>query len=254
METTETGRFQLWEFLVSHRQLLLRRPATSSEPANVDLAFGGVKYVALPSSISNPRVRAATADEVSSAADLIGRPVQPDEVYVIEGDEGRGFVVAGSARRTVNDLELFESSLEQFADTRSAAERFERAVLLALAALDPEPEPALPSGGQGPAGLDGLLRIDGKAIGLEVKWISPGRPLASVRSRVIGAVERLDPWLDHLHGLLVVLGTHDLKAVNETQLHLTTAIGGFVNVRVVGWMLGDDRQELSQMARELAAA
>jgi hypothetical protein len=47
--------------------------------------------------------------------------VRQEELHLIERYEGDGLVVAGSARRIVNALEIFESSLERFADSRSAA-------------------------------------------------------------------------------------------------------------------------------------
>lgn len=255
METSEAGRFQLWEYMVSHRQLLLRRPATGMHPTNVDLVFGGVKYVALPSSIRNPRVRPAKADEVRWAEEALGTQIPIEEIHVIEGDSTKGFVVAGSARRVVNELEIFESSLERFGDSRSSAERLEREVLLALASFHPELEPALPSGKPTDLSrLDALIRLDDQVLGLDVKWVSPDRTHAAIRNRVIEAVQRLDPWLDHLSGLLVVVGTHDPRAIQEARDHLLTAIGSHVRVNVVGWMSGDDPGNLGQAVRQLSVA
>lgn len=254
METAEVGRFQLWEYLVSHRQLLLRRPASASAPSNIDLLFGGVHYVSLPSTIRNPRVRSATTVELRSVREVMGKEPSPHDVHIIEGEGSKGFVVAGSARRVVNELELFESGLERFADSRSSAERLEREVLLALADFNPELEPALPGKpSEQRRRLDAVIRLDGRVVGLDVKWVSPEKARASIRNRVIEAVERLDPWLDHLTALLVVVGTHDGAAVRQAKDHLTTAVGSHVKVDVTGWVAGDPPELLMNAVRQLAA-
>jgi hypothetical protein len=46
---TLTGRyFQVWEFRVSHQQLLLRSPHDEQHPLCIDVIFAGVDYFALP--------------------------------------------------------------------------------------------------------------------------------------------------------------------------------------------------------------
>jgi hypothetical protein len=222
---------------------------------NTDLVFGGVKYVALPSAIRNPHVRRAAADELVAVEKVMGKKARASEVHIIEGDDAKGFVVAESTRRVLNALDLFESSLERYADPRSAAENLERQVLLALADYDPELEPRLPDDlrHRSRTRLDALIRVDHKLVGLDIRWIGPSKGRAAVRNRVIETVERLDPWLDYLSGLLVVVGTHDEAAVQEARNHLVTAFASHLRLNVVGWMPGDDPEGLGFAVRELAS-
>ncbi len=255
MEATEAGRFQVWDYRVSHRQLLLRRPATGANPSNVDLVFKGVKYLSLPTTIRNPKVRPALPSELPGISQLLGgKQVKVGQVHVIEGDGVRGFVVSESARRVVNELDLFESSLEPYADTRFAAETFEREVLVALASFKPDLEPVLPDGlGRRSRGLDALIQLPNRTIGVDVRWVREDQARRSTRSRVVDAVERLDPWLDHIGALLMVFGTHDQQAIAEAQDHMVTALGAHLAIRVVGWTPDDDPKDLQNAVRALAA-
>lgn len=40
--------FQLWDYTVGHAQLLLRSPATTDEPFNIDIVFLGVETLDIP--------------------------------------------------------------------------------------------------------------------------------------------------------------------------------------------------------------
>lgn len=51
--------------------------------------------MSLTSSLRNPRVRSATAGDVRSVDQVIGKAVRQEELHLIEGYEGNGLVVAG---------------------------------------------------------------------------------------------------------------------------------------------------------------
>jgi hypothetical protein len=89
-------------------------------------------------------------------------------------------------------------------------------------------------------------------IGIETKWAATDASAAHIRRRIIDTVERLDPYLDQLDALLVVVGTHDEAGVELAQAHLTSAIGAHTPTRVIGWLPDDDSTRLKNALRQLA--
>ena len=195
---SEGGRFQVWEYRVSHRQLLLRRPATVSVPDNVDIVFSGVKYLALPAWISDLVIRPAEPSDLRMTKAISSMDFNLGEIHLLLGSGGGGFVAAASWRMSINELDSFESGLERFGDSRSAGEKFERQVLLALAQFNPEVEPTTPIGSQRYKSLDALIRLDSSTVGVDVHWISPTNP-ASVRGKGHGVRRTVEPldWVSH---------------------------------------------------------
>ena len=100
-------RFQVWEYQVSHRQLLIRSPKAPSVLTNVDLIFLDVRFMQLPSGLDGIQLKNATSQEMAAIAHLIGE-VSIDEVFVLES-AARHFVVAGHLSVNENDWDIFES-------------------------------------------------------------------------------------------------------------------------------------------------
>ncbi len=106
--------FRLWEFQVSHGQLLLRSPKSESESQNLDIVFAGVEYIELPTKMETVTLTEPSAEERERAADALGKSVPVERVFIIESNERRFLVVAAAMVVEENDLDLFESSLERF--------------------------------------------------------------------------------------------------------------------------------------------
>ena len=104
--------FQLWDYCVSHSQLLIRSPKSPGEveePAyNLDLMFLYVRYLGVRSTLRGIRVYEATDVEADSLAPLRGTD---DGVFIIESEGKRNHIVASglAVMRTTSDI--FESSL-----------------------------------------------------------------------------------------------------------------------------------------------
>jgi hypothetical protein len=172
---------QVWEYTVSHRQLLLRRPSTPTDPHNHDYLFVGVQFVSLPTLIP-----AATVVDIASL-DRDEVPVPIFELrrgltqYVVRGRDAWGFVIAEAMRESSTEGDPFDPGVERWGDARSAAERFERQALLALSSLQPVLEPRIPSNSL-TASLDALVELNHRRIGVEVNWVkSP--PVAHAPSK-----------------------------------------------------------------------
>ena len=106
--------FRLWDFRVSHDQLLLRSPKTAENPKNLDVAFVGVEYVELPTKLKELTVGEAGDNDFRRADQAVGSPVPRGQVFVIESGGRRYVVVAAAVKVFENDLDIFESSLERF--------------------------------------------------------------------------------------------------------------------------------------------
>ena len=115
MHTLKSSRtFRVWEYDVSHKQLLLRSPRDGTHSKNIDLVFVGVEYLDLPTSLHGVTIGTAVDTDVGRARDALGKPVGTNEVFVLESGRRRCLVVAASGRIEENDLDLFETSLERF--------------------------------------------------------------------------------------------------------------------------------------------
>ncbi|OQY50404.1 MAG: hypothetical protein DRR08_24675 [Candidatus Parabeggiatoa sp. nov. 2] len=110
--------FRLWEFNVSHNQLLLRSPKKKSQPRNIDIAFVGVGYVDIPTKLDGITFCQPTADEIDRICERLGKKVAHDEIHVLSSAGKRYLVVATAKKVWDNDFDIFESSLEHFSTTQ----------------------------------------------------------------------------------------------------------------------------------------
>jgi hypothetical protein len=106
--------FRLWDYRVSHDQLLLRSPKSETQPRNHDVIFAGVEYLELPTQLSGLALRPANSTEVAEARRRRGKPVPADRVFAITADGDCYLIIAATVREEENELDLFESSLESF--------------------------------------------------------------------------------------------------------------------------------------------
>jgi len=56
--------FRLWEFKVSHNQLLLRSSKKKFQSRNIDIAFVGVGYVEIPTKLDGITICQPSANEI----------------------------------------------------------------------------------------------------------------------------------------------------------------------------------------------
>jgi hypothetical protein len=114
----EDRQFQVWEYQVSHGQLLIRSPkspATERTPertTNVDIAFLGVEYMSVPRVLRGLVLEQATPEEVRELGALLGKPPERGAVVVLASAGRRFFVVAHSFAVSENDWDIFESPVE----------------------------------------------------------------------------------------------------------------------------------------------
>lgn len=110
--------FKVWEYQVSHGQLLIRSPkapGSQSNPeqvSNLDLVFIGVEYMALPRLLQGIELVDATVDELGSLADILGHSIGIENVFVLRSGNHRFPVVAADLTANENNWDIFESPFE----------------------------------------------------------------------------------------------------------------------------------------------
>jgi hypothetical protein len=110
--------FKVWEYQVSHGQLLIRSPkspATGESPerlTNIDLVCLGVEYLALPRIIRGLELTSATPQELRDLASVLGRPLDAESVRILLSAGKRFPVVAATFSLSENDWDIFESPFE----------------------------------------------------------------------------------------------------------------------------------------------
>jgi hypothetical protein len=103
--------FQLWAYVVSHQRLMLRSPKSEEHPLNIDLHFGAVEYVDLPTTLRGLTLTSPRAEEVERLRRKLGSRVEPGHIYVVESAGHRRSVVAWSLYVEENDLGFMETPI-----------------------------------------------------------------------------------------------------------------------------------------------
>ena len=105
--------FQLWEYKVSHGQLLIRSPKSEKNQTNVDIAFAGVEYIAIPTLFEDFSLVEPNDTESNFLTEFKTENYSP-QIFVFETKGNRYLIVAAGAKIFENTLDIFESSLEKF--------------------------------------------------------------------------------------------------------------------------------------------
>lgn len=110
--------FKVWEYKVSHGQLLIRSPktpATETSPeflTNIDSVCLGVEYMALPRAFRGLELLLPTPDEIRHLEGFLGKALAPDYIKVLASGGKRFSVVASSFSLSENIWDIFESPFE----------------------------------------------------------------------------------------------------------------------------------------------
>lgn len=105
--------FKMWDFYITHSQLLLRSHKTVTHPKNIDIIFGDVDYVELPTILSGFAFVEAGPEDHRKAEQVMNGPVAAHRVFAIETKGRRYLVIAGGMVVQENELMMRESSLEK---------------------------------------------------------------------------------------------------------------------------------------------
>lgn len=107
-------RFKVWEYNVSHQQLLIRSPKTEEFQANIDIKFCGVLYLNLPTTLINISLSEPSIEEVNNVSLLLPNKSNTEKAFILSSLNNRYVVVAVSCKISENELDIFDTSLEIF--------------------------------------------------------------------------------------------------------------------------------------------
>lgn len=113
-------RFRLWDYNVSHKQMLLRSPRSPDVEANLDIVMWGVEYLDLATSLDGLKMASASCEEHRRAERALGKVLDSSQVFCFASRDQRFLVVAAGFKVLENELDIFVSSLEYFAGTDPA--------------------------------------------------------------------------------------------------------------------------------------
>lgn len=89
--------FQLWEYRVSHGELLIRSPADDTHDRNVDILFTGVRLIMAPRRLREIQIVPPSTVDFQVASHQLGEAVAAEDLVVIRGATVNHYVVAAKA-------------------------------------------------------------------------------------------------------------------------------------------------------------
>lgn len=109
--------FKLWDYNVSHNQLLLRSPQSLDFDFNIDVVFWGVKYLDIKTHINGITIVPKPISEYNNTLIRINENESDLNVYMIESHDRCNLIAASGFKVLQNNLDIFDSSLYYFAGT-----------------------------------------------------------------------------------------------------------------------------------------
>lgn len=111
--------YRLWEFNVSHKQMLLRSPRGPDVLTNIDVVFWGVEYLEMPSNLNGLEL----LEESSTARECKWECNTGTKPFTLRSSNNNYVVVAAGCKVLENRLDIFESSLEGFSTSSAQRDR-----------------------------------------------------------------------------------------------------------------------------------
>jgi hypothetical protein len=118
--------FKVWEYQVSHAQLLIRSPKSPATPTsqewttNVDIVCLDVEYMALPRDLPGLQLVSATSEDLQQLASILGKMPEANTVTILLSGGRRFPIVAFRVSISENDWDIFESPFEFRSQFRGA--------------------------------------------------------------------------------------------------------------------------------------
>lgn len=104
--------FKVWDFTVSHKQIIIRSLGPEENSPNLDLHFRGVDFLSIPTVFLGLSINTATEAEVLQAQQLLApRGCTPESVWVLESRGRRYFVVAAALDIAETDYPMMSTAL-----------------------------------------------------------------------------------------------------------------------------------------------
>jgi hypothetical protein len=107
-ELTKGRHFKLWDYSVSHSNLLIRSPEAPGIADNVDIICAAVDYVAVHTLLGEIEVREAPPEVIQEVEKKMGKPLAKDSrVWVFEGASGQSVVACAQLQIKKHSQSMF---------------------------------------------------------------------------------------------------------------------------------------------------
>ncbi|MFN7873788.1 MAG: hypothetical protein ACK5PB_00625 [Pirellula sp.] len=107
--------FKIWEYRVSHQQLLVRSPRAPEVATNIDLVFWGVKAIKLETIVKGVDI---APDNSNVSDDALAKYIENGYTKFVLDGKG-SYVIASGMKVLENEMDIFESSLTSFNDNET---------------------------------------------------------------------------------------------------------------------------------------
>ena len=104
-------RFELWSYVVSHGQLLVRSNKSNEWSTRIDILFKDVVVMEIPTLFDEILVRRSSQEEARSLQDRLGGvPTERRKLFIVQGLNFSGYVVAGAVFWHEDQGEFYDNS------------------------------------------------------------------------------------------------------------------------------------------------
>jgi len=101
--------FKLWYYTVSHNQLLLRSLGVGEE-CNIDIYFGNVLYIEIPTKLDNIEIIRTNEEDVRYIEQRLGK--SDNTITVLLCDNKKYYIVSSIVRIMENRRSMFDLPFE----------------------------------------------------------------------------------------------------------------------------------------------
>ncbi len=108
--------FQLWDYSVSHSQLVIRSPGDEDTTPNVDFHFRGVMLLGVPTQLRGLKLTDPTDGEVEAVRGTLAHRVEREWVRVLVSAGTRHLIVASHLEVSENTMPVMQTVLEHTSD------------------------------------------------------------------------------------------------------------------------------------------
>ena len=104
-------RFELWSYVVSHEQLLVRSNKSNEWSTRIDILFKDVIVMEIQTLFDEILVRRSSKEEARSLQDRLGGvPTERRKLFIVQSSNFSGYVVAGAVFWHEDQGEYYDNS------------------------------------------------------------------------------------------------------------------------------------------------
>lgn len=114
MQDFKKRKFKFWFYHATHGEAIIRSAKNNEFDKNIDLYFGDVQYIEMPTMITELRLEKADEADIAYLTKRMGRRVLANNVTVLVSGENRYYIVASINKIMENSLEMNELPILTF--------------------------------------------------------------------------------------------------------------------------------------------